>query len=264
MMDKNKRLSLKWILFQLIVIIDLVLISLDLALTFPRDISFHIHIFDLIVCVLLLIDWFINFYMASSKREFMKGIDNWIDLIASIPFDTILPFLFPHVKLLRYFRLLRLLRVIALFNRFLSGFKKFLHRSSLDKILLAILFSLALFTVLLYAFGLGNNLFEVFYFVVVTIATVGYGDIIPATTNEKIVTIFLIIAGLFIMSTITAAISSYLTDKLIKDDEEEIGKFEDLVEELDSVKKELDEVNRKNDRLIEEMDELKELIKNKK
>ena len=263
MMHEKKKISLKWTLFQLIVIIDLVLISLDLALTFPRDISFHIHIFDLIVCMLLLLDWIVNFHRASSKRDYVRRIDNWIDLIASIPFDTILPFLFPHVKLLRYFRLLRLLRVIALFNRFLNGFQKFLQRSSLDKILLAILCALALFTVVLYAFGLGDNLFEVFYFVVVTIATVGYGDIIPSTTNEKVVTIFLIIVGLFIMSAITAAISSYLTDKLIKDDEEE-SKYKALVDELDSVKRELDEVNRKNDKLLDEMAELKEMVKDRK
>ena len=71
----------------------------------------------------------------------------------------------------------------------------------------------------------------------------------------------LIFVGVFIFSTITAAISSFLTDRLLKDDDEEL---ENLIEEkYESLSDELKTVKEENKKLHEDIKELKELVKKK-
>ena len=95
---------------------------------------------------------------------------------------------------------------------------------------------------LMYFFGPSYDLFDDFYFVVVTLTTVGYGDITPVTFNEKIIALILIIVGIFIFSMITAAISSYLTDRLISEDEKV---DEELIKKhLNSISEELKEIKK--------------------
>ena len=130
----------------------------------------------------------------------------------------------------------------------------------------AIFIIVVIFTALMYILGPTYNLFDDFYFVVVTLATVGYGDVVPKTFNEKVITIILIIIGVFVFSTITAAISSFLTDRLLVKEEDDIGKIvEDNVksinEELDQIKAELEITQKQNRELKDEILELKELIR---
>ena len=121
---------------------------------------------------------------------------------------------------------------------------------------------MTIFTFLYLIFGSSTNLFESFYFVIVTLTTVGYGDIVPKTFNERIITLLLIIVGIFIVSTITAAMSSYLTDRLIESDED---KFKENIENAlqknsKDIMKELKAVRDENKKLQDEINELKELI----
>ena len=62
-----------------------------------------------------------------------------------------------------------------------------------------------------------NTLFEALYFSVVTISTVGYGDITPHSTEGRIIVMGLIFFGMIFISIFTAIISSILIAKKIKD-----------------------------------------------
>lgn len=62
-----------------------------------------------------------------------------------------------------------------------------------------------------------NSFFEAFYFSVVTISTVGYGDITPHSNMGKIIVMGLIFFGMIFLSIFTAIISSILIAKKIKD-----------------------------------------------
>ncbi len=54
---------------------------------------------------------------------------------------------------------------------------------------------------------------EALYFVIVTISTVGYGDITPTTTEGRVVSLFLIVLGVFSVLAIIPVISSYLIQR---------------------------------------------------
>lgn len=253
-MELNRTMVL-WFGLHALIIVDILLITAAMIFTLPVEVAIGIMIFDFFVCLLLLGEWTYNFYLSSPKSVFLKQKENWISLIASIPFDVILPAIVPGIGILRYLRLLKLLRVIVLFSRFVEGFQKFLHKSNLDKILGGVFITVIIFTVLLWLFGSSYSLFDDFYFVIVTLTTVGYGDVVPRTHNEKVISVLLIVVGVFVFSTITAAISSYLTDKLIDD--------EGMGESLEIIKEDMVKLHEENEDLKREIQELKELIREK-
>lgn len=246
--EVNNRYAL-WVFLHILIIIDIILISTAMFFNLPADIARNIQIFDFCICIILLIEWGVNFYISKPKKIFLKQKSNWVDLIASIPFDVILPAVIPSAGLLRYLRLLKLLRVIALFNWFFNGLEKFLKTTNLDKILGGVFFIILIFTLLLYIYGPTYDLFDDFYFVIVTLTTVGYGDITPQTLNEKVISILLIFIGIFIFSTITGAISSFLTDRLISDEDIE-NKLDGIQDELKEVKDDLRLAHEENKWLI--------------
>ena len=256
--EYNNRLII-WFVLNILIVIDIALILIVLLLDVPPDVESSIQIFDLGVCIILLVEFFIKLYFSNPKKLFLKQKGNWYDLIASIPYDLILPQIFSSLRILRLIRLLKLLRVIALFNDLLSNLNEFFEKTNMTKIGISVLLIIALFTTLLYFFGPSYNVFDDFYFVVVTLATVGYGDVAPGTYNEKVIALLLIVTGIFVFSTITAAISSFFTDKLIT--EEEKMNFNSMEEKLTSMESDLKSIKKENEKLHEEIKELKELIK---
>ena len=238
---------------------DIIFITAALLLDLPHTMDIFVQLFDLLICFFLLVEWIIRLYCAESKKEFLKEKENWVTLIASIPFEVIIPAVIPGANLLRYIMLFKLLRIMILFNEFFNGFKRFIRKTNLDIILGGIFFTVVIFTALYILFGSSRGMFESFYCVIVTLTTVGYGDIVPVTFNERVITLLLIIIGLFIVSTITAAMSSYLTDRLLSDGEDIMIKdLKDTMEKNNTaIMSELEAIREENKQLRREIEELK-------
>ena len=124
---------------------------------------------------------------------------------------------------------------------------------------MGVLVTVVLYTAILHTFGTSYNLFDYFYFVVVTLATVGYGDIIPLTFAEKIISICLIVTGVFVFSLTTAAISSFLTNRLLKKDNEIT--LEDIKTDLENIQNENSELKKEIQELKKEIREFKDIQK---
>jgi len=246
-------------LLNALIIIDIILISVSLFV--PNNI-FPVLYFDIFVCILLLIDWVKDLYNSNPKSDFLKKPSTWVSLIASIPFQVLLPVIIPGVNLLRYFRLLKLLRVLILFDKFFDGFGNFIKRSNLHFISVGVFVTIISYTALFHTFGSSYNLFDYFYLVIVTITTVGYGDIVPLTVAEKIISICLIITGVFVFSLTTAGISSFLTNRLIEKDSHDVT-LEDIKTDLNDIQKENSSLKEEVRELKDEIHELKDLLNKK-
>lgn len=248
-----------------LILVDLLLITISMVFSIPMDISLSIQLFDFIVCLILIADWIFNLYLSSPKSDYLKDKGNILGLIASIPFDVLLPWIIPGIGFLRYLRLLKLVRIILMVTKFHNSIKVFFDKTNLHKILGGLVLTILIFTVLLWLFGPSYNAFDDLYFVIVTLTTVGYGDVTPKTYNEKVLSLILILIGIFVFSTITAAISSYLTDRLLDEEDEEL---EDNIQNIvhknsENIIEELKIVRDENNELREEIHELKELFDNK-
>lgn len=250
-----------WIAINVLAVIDMILISVEILFFLPPNVENFIQIFDLIVCIILLFEFFLNLYLSKPKSVFLKQKSNWADLIASIPYDLILPTIFSSLRFFRLLRILKVIRVFALFNKSFEGFNRFLKISNLDKILGVAILVVLLFTGLLYFYGPSYGLFDDFYFVMVTLTTVGYGDVYPQTYNERALALVLIVIGVLTFSAITAGISSYLTERLISKDEKKIDEdINEVKNQLEIVNNDLKYIKKENEMLHEEIRELKDII----
>lgn len=134
------------------------------------------------------------------------------------------------LAILPSYRPLRILRVLLIFRLFklfrysnsIKIFSDVLSSKRFELITLAIFMGFLVFiaSIAIYLFenqsvgGHVRDLYDAFYWSIVTISTVGYGDITPQTTGGRLVTVTLILAGLGVLSFFTSIIVAAFNDKM--------------------------------------------------
>ncbi len=264
----GKEINIRYFLYTrglpALIIVDLFLITISLIFEIPNDVMLNIQQFDLIVCIILLGEYFLNLFLSGSKKLYIFDKENIIGLIASIPFDYILPLILPvalPVVFLRYLRIFKLIRVVKLAQ--FDIIKDLFRKTGLHKVLIGIFITILIFWAAFFLFSPSYGWVDDFYFVIVTLTTVGYGDVTPKTYNEKVLAIILILIGVFVFSAITALMSSFLTDRILDDDEEDrvSGIQETIEEKSENIMAEIKSVRMENKQLKDEANELKVEIK---
>jgi len=177
------------------------------------------------------------------KRKIIKKI-----LASKLEYITSIPAIIDLVAILPSYRGVRVLRVLVLFRAFkmlrytrsLTGFLYVLKNKKFELITLFTLFAFFIFMagIMLYVFEGANvnpkigHLFDAFYWALITISTVGYGDITPVTPEGKAVSMLIVVTGIGLISLITSVIVSSFSEKLgsIRDDRviNELGKKGEL------------------------------------
>jgi voltage-gated potassium channel len=152
------------------------------------------------------------------------------------------------IAILPSYRGLRVLRVLVLFRAFkmlryaksLTGFLFVLKNKKFELLTLLTLSAFFIFIagIMLYVFEGNNknpnihNLFDAFYWALVTVSTVGYGDISPVTLEGRIVSMLIIITGIGLISFFTSIIVSSFSERLgsLREDRvvQDIGKKKNL------------------------------------
>jgi voltage-gated potassium channel len=94
----------------------------------------------------------------------------------------------------------------------------FFRRENLHRLLLLLLVMITLSSVALVIFEPGISLLNAFWLSIVTLTTVGYGDITPTTLAGRIVGIFIMLFGIGILGMFTASIASIFVEKKLKED----------------------------------------------
>ncbi|GAB6044575.1 hypothetical protein JCM11957_01730 [Caminibacter profundus] len=147
------------------------------------------------------------------KLEYIKSPFAIIDLLAILPGYRPLR-IFRIFVIFRLFKLLRYTKSINTFIEVLAN-KKF----ELFILLIAVGFVTFIGGAIIYVFEAHanpkiENLFDAIYWSLITISTVGYGDITPVTDEGKVLTMILIIFGIGFISFATSIIASAFTEKL--------------------------------------------------
>ncbi len=139
-----------------------------------------------------------------------------IDFLAIIP--TYIAFTFPEAQplvVIRGIRLLRIYRILKLYRYVRAGNLLLLSlRNSFRKIMIFMMFILILVVMLgsiMYVVEDGKNGFYSIplsiYWAVITLTTVGYGDIVPVTDLGKFIATFIMLLGYSIIAIPTGIVS---------------------------------------------------------
>ena len=147
------------------------------------------------------------------KLEYITSPFAIIDLLAILP-------AYRPLRILRIFMLFRLFKILR-YTKSVNNFLAIIKTKKFELITLLILVGFITFIggAVIYVFEYHinpniSNFFDALYWSLITISTVGYGDISPVTNQGRVLTMFLILSGIAFISFATSIIASAFTEKL--------------------------------------------------
>jgi len=152
--------------------------------------------------------------IAKEKLKYISSPKAIVDLLAIMPF-------FHELRLLRIFILFRVFKLFR-YTKSMRIFASVLATKKFEFFTLFIFASVVIFisSVLIYIMEANQpnssikTLYGALYWSIVTISTVGYGDMVPTTSEGQLVAMFVIISGVAVLAFTTSLFVSAFTEKL--------------------------------------------------
>ncbi len=219
--DSSSRLKQFFDLFCISVIVfDLVLFPLE-TIKFFSAFSKQILIVHYIIIFIFTVEYLIRIIGAENKWKFITSFYGVIDFLAIVPF-----FLTHGFADTSYFRIVRLIRLFRIFKltRYSKSMKKLMTavmeiKTELLTILTIAFFIVYIFSALIYTVehhaqpDKVANMFDAFWLTIVTVTTLGYGDITPVTIFGRFLTILFIIFSVGIVIMPSSVLTAHLMEK---------------------------------------------------
>lgn len=228
-MDKNKLKEIvedntssigRWFdnIIQTLIILSLISFSVGTIPDNSIETTSILNIIETICVCLFLVEYLLRLYVSSKPLKYIFSFYGIIDLIAILPYFLSLSIDLRSIRLFRVFRAFRAFKMV----RYNEALKRLRVAFGLIKEELMIFLIAA--CILIYISAVGIYFFEneaqpeIFksvidslWWSVVTLTTVGYGDMYPITIGGKMFTFGILIVGIGIISIPAGLISSGLT-----------------------------------------------------
>ena len=165
----------------------------------PVQLTLILNKLNTFILLVFFLEYILRLWSAENKLSYIFSLYSLIDLIVIIPL-FIGDFGISYLRLLRWFRILRLLRFVES--------KVFFDSTEAEDQLIIRRILFTLFTIVFVYSGLiyqvehptNPQAFRTFvdavYFCVVTMTTVGFGDVTPLSQGGRLLTILMIISGI--------------------------------------------------------------------
>lgn len=213
-------------------------------------------IIDLVIWFVFLVDYIWRFSISKSKWSFI--INNTFDLLAILPLNAIftvfrLGRIFRLARLTKLVKLTRLLRIIGLTGKLEKKLKIFLRTNGLIYILYVNFFIVLVGSSILSVVE-EKSFSDSVWWSLVTVTTVGYGDIVPSSLFGKWLAVLLMLVGIGTIGMLTSS----LTNFFVKDESKTQIKLDKLYKEIENQRQLIESQNKK----LEELNQMvKDLLK---
>jgi len=223
-----------------LIIVNVLAVILETVEPLHREYFFLFSVIDIVSIAIFTVEYFLRLWICTFNPVFSHPITGRLRYIVSgyavIDLLSFLPFYIPVIipldlRFLRILRLFRLIRVMKL-GRYSEAMKTFyaVIAKTREKLLLALSI---LFIVLVIASSMMyyaehdaqpekfDSIPAAMWWAVVTLATVGYGDIYPVTTLGKVIGGVVVVTGIAIFALPAAILSAGFIEE-IQDNKVEI------------------------------------------
>lgn len=202
------------------ILLSIVIVALESVTELKKDHESLFLSLEWFFTILFSLEYILRIYVSEKPRKYIFSFLGIIDLLSILPTYLSLVIQGSHyLVIIRTIRLLRIFRILKL-TRYVSGMRELREAliassAKITVFLLFILIAVVLMGTVLYIIEGPDNGFKSIplsiYWAIVTITTVGYGDIAPHTPLGQIIASLMMILGYGVLAVPTGIISSEMT-----------------------------------------------------
>lgn len=223
------------------ILASIILVMLESINSFDEKYHDFLNIAEWIITILFTVEYILRIITVKKPIKYITSFYGVIDLLSTIPKYLSLIFAGTHalvalraLRLLRVFRILKLARYLGASNQLANAIKA--SKAKISVFLFAVLIAAIIFGTIMYMVEGEENGFvnipKSVYWCIVTLTTVGFGDIAPQTPLGQFIATLIMILGYGIIAVPTGIVSAEYT-KASSDDKKKLSDEEH--EQLKSV-----------------------------
>jgi voltage-gated potassium channel len=210
----GKRFDLVLIIF---ILVSIFLVMLDSMPSVSEKYHLHLRISEWVVTILFTLEYFLRIYIVKKPRNYIFSFYGIIDLLSILPtYISLIISGGQSLIVIRAIRLLRVFRILKLGRYTRAGrFLVMAMYRSREKIFIFMFFVLTIVvifgTIMYLVEGEASGFTSIptsIYWAIVTLTTVGYGDISPATGLGQFLASLIMIMGYAIIAVPTGIVTS--------------------------------------------------------
>ena len=202
------------------IVISILIIILESVKELNDKYGYYFKVIEWIISILFTIEFLIRLWVVKKKRGYIFSFFGMVDLLTIVSFY--LSLIFPASRPLISLRAIRLLRIFSIYQltHYLSESailgKALIRSVKRITVFLSVLVVLVILlgTIMFVVEGGQNGFHSIpqsIYWDIVTITTVGYGDVTPATTLGKFISSIIMMLGYAIIAVPTGIVTAELT-----------------------------------------------------
>ncbi len=206
------------LVIQLLILVSLVSFSIETLPDLSDTSRYWLYLAEVVTVSVFTIEYALRILVADDRLRFVTSFYGLVDLVAILPFYISTGLDLRAVRVLRVFRVFRIFkfaRYTAALDRIRDAFRTI--REELVLYAIATLLMVFLSSVGIYYFESDSqpesfgSVFHCFWWAIVTLTTVGYGDVYPVTVGGRIFTAVVMLLGIGIIAVPTGLFASALT-----------------------------------------------------